>query len=249
MNPIIYDIVDKFDAYPELKNIISFIREQHECSASAAECIISTSTTLVPNQWIKKSHIIPNGVDCRLFREGSKQQCPSDLDSIPCPRAIYAGAIMGWFDHNLLRETARLLPHVHFVIIGFPHFENDGTIKNIHYLGKKDQTMLPAYYGHCQVGIIPFKRNELTKHVNPLKLYEYLAAGIPCVSTPMDPIIGLASKGVLAIAEESVTFAQMIENQIAGASHPKANDKRIEIANNHDWLRLAEKFHSIASEI
>ena len=80
----------------------------------------------------------------------------------------------------------------HFVLIGDADLSVDlgkyRSIPNMHFLGRKRYEELPAYCRHFDVGFIPFKINELTRAVNPIKLREHLAAGLPVVSTPMPEV-------------------------------------------------------------
>ena len=80
----------------------------------------------------------------------------------------------------------------HFVLIGDADSSIDlsryRAMPNMHFLGRKPYSDLPAYCQHFDVGLIPFKVNELTYAVNPIKLREYLSAGLPVVSTPMPEV-------------------------------------------------------------
>jgi glycosyltransferase involved in cell wall biosynthesis len=110
---------------------------------------------------------------------------PADLAAIPAPRAVYVGALEYWFDAELLAKTARSLPDVSFVVIG-PGSAEGGDLEhlpNVHLLGARPYDELPAYLQHCDIGIVPFRRDEMVDAIHPIKVYEYLAAGLPVVST------------------------------------------------------------------
>jgi glycosyltransferase involved in cell wall biosynthesis len=243
--PILYEIVDRFDAYPEYADMRSFIYHWHCRACALASKIVVTAESLIPAGFEEKVTIIPNGVDHTLFSKGIELPCPPDLARISSPRAVYAGALLDWFDFELVTETARKLPDVQFILLGFPEREYTFESPNIHYLGQKAQSDLPAYYAHSQVGIIPFRVNDLTRDVNPLKLYEYLSAGLPCVSIPMDPIKHLAAGGVLSLVEGADAFAAAIREQRRAADEPDAIRARNQIAAQHSWDHLSRQFEQV----
>lgn len=245
--PLVYDVVDKFDAYPEYKGMGKSILKAHMRLCDLATVIIATVKTLVPEGYEHKARIVPNGVDLSAFEEFAVTACPDDLAPLCSPRAIYVGAILDWFDYELLCKTATRLQDVNFVIIGFPGFHCENRPPNVHYLGRKRQTELPAYLRNCQVGIIPFKPGVLTENVNPLKFYEYLAADIPCVSVPMCAIEPFAAPGVLSVATDDVSFADAIRMQLRHRHGEGAGDARRMLAQEHDWKMLSRSFSEIIS--
>ncbi len=135
------------------------------------------------------------------------------MQDIPRPRLGFFGLIRDWVDIGLLAQVARRRPDWHFVIIGDADSSLDmgqyRDLANMHFLGRKSYAALPAFCRHFDVGLIPFKVNELTHAVNPIKLREYLSAGLPVVSTPM-PEVKLYNL-LVAIAETAEEFERAIE--------------------------------------
>ncbi|MCF8267587.1 MAG: glycosyltransferase [Ignavibacteriales bacterium] len=134
-----------------------------------------------------KPEYFPNGADIKMFSQKSSPE-PHDLMNIPHPRVIYAGETKLRFDAELVRKTAESLPLFSFVIIGEnDHLKNFFSHNpNVYLLGFKDYNLLHRYFSNCDIGIIPFdisKNPELIKYVNPLKLYQYLSAGLQVVTT------------------------------------------------------------------
>lgn len=168
--------------------------EQELCQKS--DLVITTSLALqkAKSPWNPNTMLVPHGVDYEHFSRAMREDllCPADLAAIPRPRLGFFGLIRDWVDLDLLAEVARARPHWHFVMIGDAdsnvNIDQYRRLPNMHFLGRRAYEDLPAYCRHFDVGLIPFKINELTRAVNPIKLREYLAAGLPVISTPMPEV-------------------------------------------------------------
>jgi glycosyltransferase involved in cell wall biosynthesis len=143
---------------------------------------------------------LPNGVDFELF--AGDREAPADLAAIPRPIAIYVGAMDFWFDFNLVDEMAARMPDVSFVLIG-PDREARKRLaprSNLHILGRRMHEVMPGYLNNADVGLIPFAvrdHPDLVDGIHPLKLYEYLASGLPVVAASWDEIRRMASPAIL----------------------------------------------------
>jgi glycosyltransferase involved in cell wall biosynthesis len=129
--------------------------------------------------------LMPNGFDPGRFAEAKAEAVPADLAGIPSPRIVYAGAMEEWFDWEALCTAAAAMHEAAFILIGRPSELPAGLPSNIRFLGPKPYEAVPAYMAHCDVGIIPFRhaaRRDALAAVDPIKLWEYLAAGLPVVA-------------------------------------------------------------------
>jgi hypothetical protein len=119
-------------------------------------------------------------------------QDPADQAGLARPRLGFYGVIDERFDTTLIAELARRRPEWQFVLIG-PVVKIDPAelprAANIHYLGMKSYTELPAYLAHWDVALLPFARNAATEFISPTKTPEYLAAGAPVVSTGIHDVV------------------------------------------------------------
>ena len=161
-------------------------------------------------------HAFPSSIDHAHFASaaivGGKD--PDDQAGIPHPRAGFYGVLDERLDTGLLRETAALLPDVHFVLIG-PVVKIDPAAlpaaPNLHYLGGKQYEELPSYLGGWDVALLPFSRNEATRYISPTKTPEYLAAGKPVVSTSITDVVReYGDAGLVRIADTPVEMAKAL---------------------------------------
>jgi glycosyltransferase involved in cell wall biosynthesis len=170
----------------------------------------------------KAIHAFPSSIDVAHFHKARKPGMdPADQASIPHPRVGFAGVIDERLDVELLAEAAGKMPDVQFVMIG-PVVKIDPAdlprLPNIHWLGPKSYAELPAYLGHWDMGWMPFALNEATRYISPTKTPEFLAAGLPVVSTAIvDVVRSYGAHGLVQIAD-----ADDIEEKIREAlGNPK----------------------------
>jgi UDP-galactopyranose mutase len=158
----------------------------------------------------------PSSVDVRHFAQArNSAEDPVDQRDIPHPRIGYAGVIDERIDTELLAEVARIRPDWHIIMIGpIVKIPMDALPKpaNIHYLGMKQYSDLPAYFSSWEAGMIPFALNDATRFISPTKTPEYLAAGLPVISTPIrDVVRPYGDLGLARIAENANEFAAAID--------------------------------------
>jgi glycosyltransferase involved in cell wall biosynthesis len=150
---------------------------------------------------------VPNGVDAEHFLGVAAP--PLEYRDIPEPRVVYAGSLEPWFDLDLLGSVARARPNVSFVIIG-PARISMATLRrlaNVFLLGQRSYDGIPGYLQHAHIGIIPFRRSAEIDAVNPIKLYEYLACGIPVIATDWEELRRLDSPARLVRSAEEMVAA------------------------------------------
>jgi glycosyltransferase involved in cell wall biosynthesis len=183
----------------------------------------------------QKSLCLDHAVDVDFF-DGADRRLPEAYDTIPEPRAVFVGVIGEWFDAAAVNVMAERLPGVQFVIVGPDQGPGQALLKrsNVHVLGPKPRSEVPALLHHAQVGLIPFDRvrkQGLVDGINPLKLYEYLLAGLPVVTTSW-PELDRLEAPVIA-CEKATDFPEAVQYALAGEGPDRK--AREAFARKADW--------------
>jgi glycosyltransferase involved in cell wall biosynthesis len=189
----------------------------------------------------------PNVADTGLFATALDRSGPIDpaVAALPRPRIAFHGAIVATkLDLGLIVDLARLHRDWSIVLVG-PEGLGDPTSDvgalrgepNIHLLGPRAHHALPAVLAGADAAIIPYGLNELTAHVFPMKVYEYMAAGLPVVTTPLPSLEGV--DGVIRAADAPAMAAALEAAMAADGEATRA--ARSAAAAAHSWeARLAE---------
>ena len=193
-------------------------------------------------------HCCPSSVDLQHFskarRPGSE---PPDQAPIAHPRLGFAGVIDERMDLPLIAGLAQAHPEWQLVLVGPVTKIDERNLPraaNIHYLGSKPYSELPAYLRGWDVGLLPFAQNRSTRFISPTKTPEYLAAGLPVVSTPIrDVVRPYGEQRLVHIADSVESFGaavgQALEQDLD--AHLRAADRLLS-ENSWDttWARMDE---------
>ena len=146
--------------------------------------------------------LLDHGVDVEHFRSRAERAEPADLSPIPHPRVGFFGALEDrpGYDFTILEEVAGRMPDVQLVLIGKVEMDLGplAALPNVHVLGWRPYLDIPAYAQFLDVGLLPISDNRWGQAANPIKLKEYLALGLPVVSTrfpaaePYEAVLRLA---------------------------------------------------------
>jgi glycosyltransferase involved in cell wall biosynthesis len=177
-------------------------------------------------------YAFPSSIDKDHFsRPEELLPAPEDLRWIASPRICFFGVIDERMDLDLVAGIARQRPDWNLVMIG-PVVKIDANdlpqAPNIHWLGSRPYAALPQYLHLVDCGFMPFAINEATRFISPTKTPEFLAAGLPVVSTPIaDVVRPYGSSGLVAIAETIDGFVSAIEDRLRppGAAWLEAVDR------------------------
>lgn len=177
---------------------------------------------------------LPNGIDLARFND-HRQSSEIDFPNLSGPVAVYVGAFENWFDHPSIHALASARSDVNILLIGpkGPWSAQYKNFPNVHMLGSVPTEQVPDYLEFADVGLIPFNVEQyptLINDVNPLKLYEYLAAGLPVVSYRWKEIERLNSPAEL-VANKNEFVAAVTEV----LSRPKQEAHNKQFASTFDW--------------
>lgn len=215
---LIYHCVDDLASIPGVD--FEAFRAAERDLLRDADIVFATAPSLAEHceKFNSNTHYLSNVVDAEHFGRALEPGCiPDDLACIPEPRLCYHGVLSDFkVDFQLLLEVASLRPEWSWVLIGE---EREGQksalvaalrkLPNVHFLGYRPYGQLPEYLRGMHVGLLPSLINQYTRGMFPMKYYEYVAAGLSVVSTPLN--FSRACLPELRVAKTSAEFVAEIE--------------------------------------
>ena len=237
---VVYHCVDDIAAQKGVDS--SAFRASEERFAARADLVITSAPSLDERMRAIAAHVLyaPNVADTSLFAT-ALDSGPVDpaTAKLPAPRLIFTGAITATkLDLDLLAEVARMRPDWSVGLVGAVGAGDPSTdvsalvaLPNVHLLGARPQRELPAVLRAAAIGLIPYALNELTASVFPMKVYEYLAAGVPVVATPLPALAGVAG---ISFAANAPATVERVEEEL-GADGPETRRERSRAASGHSW--------------
>ncbi|HEY3821738.1 MAG TPA: glycosyltransferase [Polyangiaceae bacterium] len=212
---LIYYCVDEFTAFT---NIARQLAELEGDILRRADIVFVSSEKLFESKSAlnRRTVLVRHGVDFEHFRTAldPATQIPADLAGLPRPILGYFGLMAeDWIDIPLMADVAKHFSHGSMVLLGkvTTDISRLTELPNVHVLGRKPFSSLPGYCKGFDVAINPFPLNDVTRSSNPLKVREYLAAGLPVVSSRIPEVeilrqcrIGDGSAGFIAAIEAAL---------------------------------------------
>jgi glycosyltransferase involved in cell wall biosynthesis len=176
---------DKHSAFREADGEV--IASLERSLLGAADEALYVSHSLMEEEQALSSHatFLDHGVDLERFGPGAASE-PDMMAGIGGPRIGYVGGINGYqIDVDLFAAVADELPEAQLVLVGSTDLDlSDLLVRpNVHYLGRQPYEAIPAIMASLDVALMPWQSNEWIRHANPIKIKEYLAVGLPVVST------------------------------------------------------------------
>lgn len=226
-------------------------RAAEERFARRADLVLASAPALAERMRRLSGNVLyaPNVADTPTFAT-ALEPGPVDaaIEALPRPRLAFQGAIVATkLDVGLLAEVARLRPGWSIALVGPSGAGDPGgdlsaleSASNIHLLGPRAAGELPQVLRGADIGLIPYAINDLTRSVFPMKVYEYLAAGLPVLATPLPALEGVEEIDTVANAEQLV---EAVERKLA-ADTPERRRQRSADAASHSWEARIEEIET-----
>jgi teichuronic acid biosynthesis glycosyltransferase TuaH len=191
--------------------------------------------------------VIPNGIEPDEWL--ARALPPSWFTALPGPRLLYVGTLDPRVEVESLRALAQAYPTASVVLVGRcpdpEHYAPLRALRNVTIAAPVARTELRALVGAADVGLIPHVRDEQTEAMSPLKLYEYLAAGLPVAATDLPPIRPVWP-GRTALAHGPTDFPAAVARALELGRC--AERDRIDFIHANAWERRFELLLDIALE-
>jgi glycosyltransferase involved in cell wall biosynthesis len=246
---VVYCCVDEYSEFEGVNR--SAVQAAERRLIERADVVITTSAALYESKrrLHPNTHLVRHGVDVAHFARALDDSLPepADLAAIRRPILGFFGLIHHWIDCDLIVRVARQRPNLSFVLIGSNRSGHPGLTEtpNIHLLGRREYARLPAYCKAFDAALLPFVCNRMTLNINPIKLREYLAAGLPVVSTPLPEAARYQPH--VQIARDPDDFARACDAAITHSS-PKERRQRARCVADETWEAVVEKLSRLVTD-
>lgn len=241
---VVYDCVDEYATFPAYRDNPEWLRKREEALCRRSDLVFATSKGLFERKRRynpEHTHLVHNVGDAEHFglALAPRTQVPQDMAKIPTPRIVFVGAVSDYkLDSEAILAAARAHPEWNLVLIGPVGVADPGTqahvlaqLPNVHLLGHRRYEMLPAYLKGADVTVIPYRTNEYTDHVFPIKFFEMLATGRPVVISPLPAVEDYYD--IVSVARTPAEFVERCEEAIANPRH--GEDARLAAARINSW--------------
>ena len=239
---LVYDVIDHFDVFPHPERTL---RRNHERALDRASSVFAVSRPLLEavRRQREDAVYLPNGVEfARFASEPDPNVIPEEIArSRGRPAAGYVGALARWVDSDLLAALAVLRPDWDFFVVGealdesFDRFDT-ARPANLHLLGPRPYPTIPSILSTFDAGLIPFRVGPEGANASPIKMYEYLAAGLPVLATP---IAECELVPEVEVASSATGFADLLDRARGSRRSEEFRRRARERARENDWSERA----------
>jgi glycosyltransferase involved in cell wall biosynthesis len=249
----IYHVYDRIAEYHESQFAGQPLYRAFHNSCKLADLVVvgsSQQADIVPDN---QPEIVPNGVAFDWYDRQLPQ--PADVAEIPRPRIGYCGTIsqkldFAWFESLASRGRFHLVligPLGNLGAEGADDFQRLRSLSNVHYLGAKSATEVPAYIKSFDVGLMNYRRGLHCEAGSPLKLYEYAAAGLPMVAARtefLDAQPGLAD--MVHFVDGPDDAVEAVERALRDERDVESIERRRAFARENSWQERARRILELA---
>lgn len=262
INKLVYEDVDYFPAFFDYDIIYERVRQMEKTCLTWADIVVCVSEELVELRRYQTNtpvYFIPNGVDLGVFKEKKAEESESTLDDeigVDAVDLIYSGALEDWagveFVIRGMRELIKILPDIKLAVLGKGSKGNmlfqlvkDLSLENsVRFYGTVKYDELPRYFKNARIGIAVLKPVELIRYAFPLKVVEYMAAGLPVIATDIGDMGRILKKNGAGIAI-NYSQAEFVEAACALLNdkelYKKCSENARKTSKKYDWNCLFDE--------
>jgi glycosyltransferase involved in cell wall biosynthesis len=247
---LVYDCVDEYSEFPEYRGGADWLVEREAALCRAADVVFTTSQGLYEKKRPlnpERTHLVHNVGDFAHFSRSrdAATDVPEDLRALPKPVIGFLGAVSGYkLDIEWMVALARRHREASLVLVGPVGVGDKSTDvgmladePNVHLLGHRPYEALPGYVKGFDVAVIPYRQNEYTANVFPIKFFELLASGKPVVISALPALADYY--GQVEVARSAEEFVAACERALA---EPARNEgARLALAAENTWEHRVER--------
>jgi glycosyltransferase involved in cell wall biosynthesis len=199
------------------------------------------------------AHLVPNGVDFALFHRAVTDTAPTDRETSGRPCVGFVGSLDERLDYDLLHATIEAHPEWDVRFVGRVMVDDARALaahSHVTFTGPQPPDALPRELARMNVGLMPFAKTAFTRNMYPCKVNEYLAAGLPVVSTRFAPLPDV--EDLVAFADTPDAFAAAIADAVSpvdAATAAEQRQTRVDRARAHRWERRAEALCTVLDAV
>ncbi len=239
-----YDVIDHLDVFPHPERVL---RHNQERALGEADAVFAVSRPLLEEVRARREDAayLPNGVEfARFAAEPDPAAIPEEITrsrSRGRPSAGYVGALARWVDSDLLVALAELRPDWDFFIVGealdesFERLES-ARPSNLILLGPRPYASIPSILSALDAGLVPFRLGPEGANASPIKLYEYLAAGLPVLATPIPECEAVPE---VEVAASVSGFSDLLDRARGSRRSEEFRRRALDRARRNDWSERA----------
>lgn len=241
----VFDTVDDWRYHSVFYAWKKLLNKNYKYIAFKADTIFGVSRALAhtfDKEWRRNIDVISNGVEYIKNGEELKRKHAAKI-------VVYLGTLENRIDIALLQKMASEHRDKRFVFIG-PIWS---TVKksldvalsrysNCKFLGRMPYFKATQYLLSCDVGIVPHKRTTFTSSNDPLKIYDYLAAGLPVVTT--QEVVDKSINELLYLSKNTEEFSKNITRAFKENSE-EMREKRRRVVMQHHWSNKINRMLTI----
>lgn len=250
---LLYHVVDEYasfqDKTPARRRQVEE-REKEMMAQVDAVIVVSKELYEAKRPFNANTYLVPNGVNYQAYSEAlADPYLPDDLQMIKPPRLGYSGLIGDKLNLNMLKDLAQGNPEWSLVFLGRVNASKEAEIwralramPNVHYLGSVEWSQVPHYVKGFDVGLMPYLQDRHSETISPLKLYDYLAAGLPIAS--IDIPAAREFSQYVHLANSPQDFSQAVQAALADRT-PERRQARRDVAAQHTWEARIEQLSDL----